>query len=423
MNRYRFYNFPCFFLMCMTISSKLIGQNVINKIFGDKNENAGGFEIIGNLKGLRDGEKVILFENSDRDKQPIPSDSAIVKDGTFYIKGGVPDIGPRSYVLGFDQHQLLYYDFLISNNEKITLTCKDIGDVDSFSRRHRCLNNALTITGSPSTKTFQLLFSAFRMYQQSISRLNTLMNTVQDSIGFNGPFIEGIVTAKKNINTSFYKSYLSNLDDPDLQNRLAIPVLVYSGAIFDVSERSSFLMEFYNSFTEKEKETLGLKKIKEYADLSVGQPFPLFSLSTIDGKKIALKQIISKSKVTLVNFWGSTLYKDNQSLALTKRYHDELRMMYKRYHDKGLNIIGVAAEDSSTLYNYQKILREQQFPWSNVSDLKGHDRGSIINDIYKEGGHRLPNITNVLIDDKGNVIAWDPSGIMLQYYLWKAFGE
>ena len=55
--------------------------------------------------------------------------------------------------------------------------------------------------------------------------------------------------------------------------------------------------------------------------------------------------------------------------------------------------------------------------------MKGNMPGSTIYDVYQEGGHTLPNVTNVLLDAQGKIIAWDPHGIELQYYLWKAFGE
>ncbi len=76
-----------------------------------------------------------------------------------------------------------------------------------------------------------------------------------------------------------------------------------------------------------------------------------------------------------------------------------------------------------TLLNKWKAgILANDLPWPQVSDLKGGN--GVVGKVYHEyGDARNPNATNVLIDDRGKIVAWDIYGPELQWYLWKAFGE
>ncbi len=65
-------------------------------------------------------------------------------------------------------------------------------------------------------------------------------------------------------------------------------------------------------------------------------------------------------------------------------------------------------------------------PWYQVSDLKGAN--SVVHQVYNEYGPfgpktATPNLTNVLLDNTGKVIAYDKTGVELQWYLSKILGE
>ncbi len=49
-------------------------------------------------------------------------------------------------------------------------------------------------------------------------------------------------------------------------------------------------------------------------------------------------------------------------------------------------------------------------------------KGRVVDSVYHEfSAHpdKLRNVTNVLIDANGKIIAWDPTGLELQWYLDK----
>src|SRR5262249_37330260 len=120
-------------------------------------------------------------------------------------------------------------------------------------------------------------------------------------------------------------------------------------ANFMNSYHAFYLMDLYNSLDRHTKNSMEGKKLKEKATLAIGQPLPGFTLPDPDGKMIALKGIIQKNKITIVHLWGSNSWDRN-------RYQNELKVFYNKYHDKGLGVIGVAAD--SVRDNWTFALRQ-----------------------------------------------------------------
>jgi hypothetical protein len=98
-------------------------------------------------------------------------------------------------------------------------------------------------------------------------------------------------------------------------------------------------------------------------------------------------------------------------------YHQELKNTYSKFKDKGLSIIGMYSDTSAKQWK----IASADLPWENVSDLKGVN--GIVENVYHEYGklinQPIRNTTNVLIDSEGKIVAWDPTGGLLRYYLEK----
>ncbi len=188
---------------------------------------------------------------------------------------------------------------------------------------------------------------------------------------------------------------------------------------FEVSGHASYWMDIYKSLDERKQNSFLGKWLHEVAILSVGQPFPHFTLSTPEGKNLSLKEVVGNGKATVVHFWSAN--------SNDKSNQDELRAMYKKYHDKGLNVVGLFHDDSygqrdaytktDLTQQWKDLLKKEEFPWYNVADLRGAE--SIVDKVYREGGNN--NTTNVILDAEGKIVAWNARGAALQYYLWKIF--
>ncbi len=129
---------------------------------------------------------------------------------------------------------------------------------------------------------------------------------------------------------------------------------------------------------------------------------------------ISLKNILNSGKLIIVQFWAS-------NSTQVDKYQGELLNIYNRYHNKGLNIVGIS---SDTVANKWKgAIVRNDLPWLQVSDLKG--KNGVVHTIYKEFGvdARIPNTTNVVIDPDGKIVAWDISGPELEYLLYQKFDK
>ncbi|MDR3712399.1 MAG: TlpA disulfide reductase family protein [Puia sp.] len=363
------------------------------------------YQITGHLPGLEEGEKVIMSLILDGSSKVERRDSGYVIDGAFHLTGNVPE-GPRLYFMDFDRHPTKTCRLLINNNEKITVRC----DSNILRIDHGYLDDYLQIEGSPSNHTWHFFYTGITLYCQSTAQFNGILRKIRDSIGFDAQEVGSAIMAKKELNKALYYGLLRNPEPADVY----IPAMLMEllgDKIYERSGHDAFLMAVYNASDDAAKRTYYGKLFHQYAILSVGQPFPEFVLPDLDDKPLALRDVVSKSKLTIVHFWAVNSY-------IRKETQDELRSVYKRYHDKGLNIIGVSSDTAD--YEWKGFLKTQQFPWFNVSDLKGGE--GVVGKIYHEYGKASePATTNVLIDSADKIIAWDPSPTELLWYLWKYF--
>lgn len=269
------------------------------------------------------------------------------------------------------------------------------------------LSHSLIIEGSQSNHAWDCLVPVVQTYTNEIKMLNGYLRSIKDSVGFDPSLVSGILTAKNKINETIYTILLEKMSR---EYRAMIPYFLYDRGDVLLGH-VSFLPDVYSRFTNEEKNSFYGKLVLERLPLCVGQPFPVFTLPQPDGKIIALKELIEKNKMTIVHFWA------DQSVD-RKNYEDELKVFYKKYKDKGLAVVGFSSDKYADLW--KDVVQKDQLSWYNVSDLRGED--GMVNRVYHEYGDpefTIRNTTNVLIDSSGKIVAWDVSGLELQWYLWK----
>jgi peroxiredoxin len=371
-----------------------------------------GYTITGKIGDLKEGEKVLLLLDSSTG-QGFSSDyefvvnSAIVKDREFHLKGTVPD-GPRRYFLKFGgSHSGRYIDFYIDNNENIVISSPGINTIP-----HGRIDHYVNIAGSPTAYSMFCLLPAAVQYYASIGMINNYASKIKDSLGFDGPLLDGLYTSRNEITRAFYANVYEGDQNPedgrDPELKTANLYYVTTYGCFQKSGHAAVWRKVYNDLSEKRKNSFDGKWLKQLVSLCVGQPFPPFSLPDPNGKITAFSELIKKGKITLVQFWAST--SSNRA-----EFQDELLGIYKRYHQKGLNVVGVSSDTNEN--EWKTMLKSTALPWDNVIDLKGE----MVKNTYHEYGVRgNENVTNVLVDAQGKIIAWDVNGVELEWYLWKA---
>jgi peroxiredoxin len=366
-------------------------------------QNTKGYTITGHINGLNDGEKVVMRMTTALNFKFQDWDSTVVKNGSFFFKGTVPN-GPRTFWMHLGEKHFKVIILVVDNGENITIN----SDKNYLDIPHGFLESWVDIQGAKSHAAEMTIGRAYQLYVQTVQIIDHRIKKVVDSVGFDPNICNELFTLKKDVIDDFYTVFLQKPDD---DYRLAVPDV--AEALFDRSGRAAFWKAVYDSLDNHLKESFAAKKWKEKIPLSIGQPFPLFSLPGTDGKMIALKDVMTKSKVTLVEFFASGSFN-------VENFQKELLLAYNKYHTKGLNIIGMSSDTSAKKWK----IAVSDLPWPTVSDLKG-EQGTVGAVYHEYGEHGTPqqNTTNVLIGADGKIIAWDVSGPELQWYLWKELGN
>ncbi len=140
------------------------------------------------------------------------------------------------------------------------------------------------------------------------------------------------------------------------------------------------------------------------ARLLTGEPVKV-SGKTVDGKPFDISQY--KGKVVIVDFWATWCGPCLAELP-------NLKKIYEKYHDRGLEIVGVNLDDDGE--QLAKFLKDNDYPWKILHDSQSKKADE------KKRGFSDPNAefygitgipTIILIDRKGKVVSLDARGEQL----------
>lgn len=137
---------------------------------------------------------------------------------------------------------------------------------------------------------------------------------------------------------------------------------------------------------------------------AIGVKAPEFSAPNPDGQLIALSDVVSKGKITMVDFWAAWC-------GPCRRENPNVVNIYNKYHDKGLEIIGVGLDGRRGQKNpkeaWVKAIKDDKLNWHQVSNLRYFD------DIAKQ--YNISSIPSMLIlDSDGKIVAKNLRGLALE---------
>jgi thiol-disulfide isomerase/thioredoxin/Skp family chaperone for outer membrane proteins len=140
--------------------------------------------------------------------------------------------------------------------------------------------------------------------------------------------------------------------------------------------------------------------------LAVGAPFPDFTEKDLQGKPLSVAAL--KGKVVLIDFWATWCGPCLVELPA-------LLQTYTKYHDKGLEIIGISLDnDEGRLTTF---LKQRGVSWPQFFDGKGWQNKLAV----KYGVDSIP--ATYLLDREGKIIAAGLQGAELEKAVAKAVGE
>jgi peroxiredoxin len=122
--------------------------------------------------------------------------------------------------------------------------------------------------------------------------------------------------------------------------------------------------------------------------LAPGNPAPNFTLDDLYGKAVSLESY--KGKVVLLDFWASWC-------SDCRRASPYMRYLYRKYHDKGLEIVGISLDNDRE--RWYSGVQTDSLQWTQLSSLQRWD--CPVAKAYNI--HWIPTL--VLIDREGRIVA------------------
>lgn len=148
----------------------------------------------------------------------------------------------------------------------------------------------------------------------------------------------------------------------------------------------------YKFIGQKLNAFIALKEAEER--VSIGKKAPNFKSTTPDGETITLDEI--RGKATIIDFWAAWC-------GPCRRENPNLVRVYEKYHDKGLEIIGVGLDGRSNQpdpkQSWKKAIEDDNLTWHQVSNLM----------YFRDPVAELYNINSIpaafILDENGVIVA------------------
>lgn len=352
------------------------------------NQSKDGYTINGSLRGdLEDGTQVFL-KTIGEGNQPIEVDTTTISQGKFEFSGVA-------------EKPELYYIF-VDKAQGYTAVILENGDID-FEASIDSLGFA-DIGGTPQN-------DFFANYMEESRKISLQAKSIQEDLQratTSGGSPENIAALRDEMQelTEEYQGFETKFVSEN-PNAL-ISALLLERSISTKTIESSKAQELYDTFSAEIKDSkpgqrildlLERLKASEEADknTSIGATAPNFSGPNPNGETLELKKLLGKA--TLVDFWAAWC-------RPCRAENPNIVSVYKKYHDKGLNIVGVSLDRTADAW--KKAIEDDGLEWNHISNIAYFD----------DAIAKLYNVDAIpaafLLDENGVIVAKNLRGPALE---------
>ncbi len=335
----------------------------------------------------RDGVTVYLVDRIVADA----IDSAVVVDGTFEMKGKAA----KDAFLGIEVEGSNWHYPLFNDGVPVQINFADSSVTGS------ALNVKLTECDKRNSGAYARLNQLIEGY---LALSKEEREAVEDEfiVQYEAAFQEfadtKLAIIEENKDNLIPVAFIENV--PEVLGYEKFNELVSSDAPF---ARHPFVVDLKESLEAAMAEEL---KAEDAKSAIIGQKFLDLEEADTEGNLHKLSEYVGQGKWVLVDFWASWC-------GPCKAEMSNVVAVYKQYHDKGFEIVGLSFDREKD--PWEKAIIEWQMPWIHLSDLKYWK--SVAADVYSVNS--IPD--NLLIDPEGIVVARGLRGEALANKLAECF--
>ena len=312
-------------------------------IFGCTKEET-GYEITGNLRSFDNNETVYINKISDSNRT-IVVDSTSMVDGQFNIK--LPDVSD------------LDFNFITFSETKGNILVIAENRHLKVSADKDFLRDAVIEGGEQNT-----IFSKYLKNIGEQTEVENELNKKSRSLAQAGdyPGLQKLKVTSDSLKNEKKKMRLTMINENpnSLVSAMALSDLVN----FKMVKGNEAKAMFNKMGSELKQSRIGLNLEKALANLveetsTIGDKVTNFSGPTPDGEKLNLEDTLGK--ITIIDFWASWC-------KPCRMENPNVVKVYNKYHDQGLEIIGVSLDKSAD--KWKKAIESDGLTWKHVSNLK-----------------------------------------------------
>lgn len=352
-----------------------------------------GYVIKGQAGDL-DGKAVLAYNLPDG--TPV-CDTVTMNKGKFTFKGSVPDVVIGSVTLLPAGEDPLRANVYVEN---CPLAMKvNVDKVVDYAQYGGKILNDVTTTGGPNNEFANQMQNVRTVIAQR-PELKELASAIEEVESMGYADMAAYQQKQAEIQSKFAEqlpAYYEALEEETKKVIAENPDVEAAAYMFNRYYNDATTEEFeeaFNQYSEKVRNSfLAAEAREELAARKATQPgalAPDFTLNDPEGKPVTLSSL--RGQYVIVDFWASWCKPCRAGMPAMKE-------LYKKYHPKGLEIIGVS--DDTDHNAWKKAIEQDQTPWIHVVDeFPIENRPARVGLLY--GVHYIPSY--FLLDKEGKVI-------------------